>query len=255
MVNTLTKPVTKTLTSRAKPDSGKPPKGGREDMERLEADYRAGILTTREIGQLHGISHARVSQYARQRGWTRDLSHKVKAAVAAKLAAPTLPAELIRKVPATRVTEEQAVEIGAQVITAVVLEHRSNIRKARSLAVSMLAELEDLSGDQESLHQAAAKALEGLGQGDTKPAKAFLARLEDVMALGARAGNLTQVVNVLDRSIVMERRAFDLDNQQSVQPVAPGQQPPDAEQLSAMQALRQRFLAIAARSEVPDAAT
>lgn len=246
----LTKPVTKSLTKKA---PGKPPKAAREDMERLEADYRAGILTTREIGQLHGISHARVSQYARQHGWSRDLSHKVKAAAAAKLAAPTLPALLTERFPALKMTEDQTVEAGAQVIAAVVLEHRANIRKARSLAVGMLAELEDLGGDQESLQQAAVKALEGLGQGDTEAAKGFLRRLDNAMNLGSRAGNLTQVVNVLDRSIAMERRAFDLDKDGGSAPPPPAEQAP-AGPSAALLALRERVLSVVNAREKSDEA-
>lgn len=253
MVSKLSSKGKPTLSKKqpGKSRGGHPP---REDLERIESDYRAGILTLREIGQLHGVSHTRIAQYARAQKWTRDLSHKVKAAAQAKLAAPTLPSVLTEKFPALKMTEDQTVEAGAQVIASVVLEHRANIRKARSLAVGMLAELEDLGGDQETLQQAAAKALEGLGHGDTRAAKAFLGRLEDVMQLGARAGNLTQVVNVLDRSISMERRAFDLDKDGGNTPPPPAEQPP-AGPSAALLALRARVLSVVNGREKSDEAT
>ena len=49
------------------------------DWERVEFQYRAGILTLREIGAEHGMSHNSVDKRAKTRGWVRDLKAKIVA--------------------------------------------------------------------------------------------------------------------------------------------------------------------------------
>lgn len=62
------------------------------DWERIEIDFRAGVLSTREIAQAHGISHTAINKRAKAYGWDRDLSAKIKA----KADAPTIPDEFGR---------------------------------------------------------------------------------------------------------------------------------------------------------------
>ncbi|MBM5575819.1 hypothetical protein [Deefgea sp. CFH1-16] len=49
------------------------------DLECIEADFRAGILSLREIGTKHGLSHVNISRKANKEGWTRDLLAKSNA--------------------------------------------------------------------------------------------------------------------------------------------------------------------------------
>lgn len=44
----------------------------------MEIDYRAGILSNREIGGKYGCSHSYVVKLARERGWERDLTPRIK---------------------------------------------------------------------------------------------------------------------------------------------------------------------------------
>lgn len=62
------------------------PAARRVDQEAVEADYRAGRLTLREIGALHGCSEGYVRKLARDRGWKRDLSEKIAAQARAEFA-------------------------------------------------------------------------------------------------------------------------------------------------------------------------
>jgi hypothetical protein len=41
------------------------------DWERIEADYRAGVRTLRDIASEHGITHAGVMKRAKRDGWAR----------------------------------------------------------------------------------------------------------------------------------------------------------------------------------------
>lgn len=56
------------------------------DLEALEADYRAGRLTLRDIAEQHGCSEGLVRKYARRRGWVRDLSEKIAKQARAEVA-------------------------------------------------------------------------------------------------------------------------------------------------------------------------
>ncbi len=49
------------------------------DWEKIEADYRAGILSVREIAASQGITHGAINKRARRDGWERDLAARIKA--------------------------------------------------------------------------------------------------------------------------------------------------------------------------------
>lgn len=42
------------------------------DWERIEADFRAGLLSTREIASAAGVSHTAINKRAKRDGWTRS---------------------------------------------------------------------------------------------------------------------------------------------------------------------------------------
>ena len=58
----------------------------RVDVDAVEADYRAGVLTLQEIGDRHGCRKSYVAKLAGKHGWKRDLSAKIAAAARAELA-------------------------------------------------------------------------------------------------------------------------------------------------------------------------
>jgi hypothetical protein len=43
------------------------PKKAAPDWERIEADYRAGLLSVREIAAAHGVSHTAIQKRAKSR--------------------------------------------------------------------------------------------------------------------------------------------------------------------------------------------
>mgnify|MGYP003579787045 CR=1 FL=1 len=109
------------------------------DWERIEADYRAGVLSVREIAASQGISHTAIQKKAKAEGWERDLGAKIKAK-ADRLVAKR---EVATQVAAERVEPDRAiVEANAEVIAQVRLTHRGDIARARKLCMSLLAEIE-----------------------------------------------------------------------------------------------------------------
>ena len=58
------------------------PKKPRVDWEAVERDYRAGVLTLREIGERYDCSHVAITKRAKKEGWVRDLAPKIRERVA-----------------------------------------------------------------------------------------------------------------------------------------------------------------------------
>ncbi len=55
------------------------------DWEAIEREYRAGMLSLREIGRRHGVTEGAIRKKAKAEGWERPLADKVRAAVREKL--------------------------------------------------------------------------------------------------------------------------------------------------------------------------
>jgi hypothetical protein len=109
------------------------------DWELIERDYRAGILSVREIAASQGISHAAINKRAKRDGWERDLAAKIQA----KAEALVSKREVSTQVSTERlVTERAIVEGNAMRVAEVRMSHRADIRRLRNLAISMLEELE-----------------------------------------------------------------------------------------------------------------
>jgi len=49
------------------------------DWERIEADYRAGVLSIREIAAEQGITDTAIRKRAKRDEWVRDLAERIQA--------------------------------------------------------------------------------------------------------------------------------------------------------------------------------
>lgn len=109
------------------------------DWERIEADYRSGILSLREIAAKDGnVNHVAIKRRAEKLGWTRDLAEKIKAKADDLVTKAAVTSSVTAK---GTVTERQIVEAGAEAIANVRMSHRADISRNRSLVMSLLAEL------------------------------------------------------------------------------------------------------------------
>lgn len=112
------------------------------DWERIEADYRAGLLSLREIASARGVSNVAIHKRAKKEGWERDLGKRIQA----KADALVSRREAERATPEAVANDRRIVEANAEAIAGVRLSHRSDIARFRALTISMLGDLEGTTG-------------------------------------------------------------------------------------------------------------
>lgn len=174
------------------------------DWERIEADYRAGVLSLREIAALHdGVNHVAITRRAKKEGWVRDLSGRIQAKAD----------ELVTKrtvtdgVTAERAVSDRAiVEANAEVIAGIRLAHRKDITRSRTLAMALLGELEQQTGNLELFEQ--------LGELLRSPDDRGMDRLNDlyqkVISTPGRIDGMKKLAETLKNLIGLEREAYGL---------------------------------------------
>lgn len=178
-----------------------PDKRSAPDWERIEADYRAGLLSVREIAAANGVSHVAIGKRAKRDGWERDLDAKIKA----KADALVTKAEVTKEVTRERaVTERRIVEANAQVIAEVRVSHRRDIARARSLAMKLLDELE-IQTDNIDLLEQLETALVG-EDGSDGLTRAF----QRVTSTAGRIDSAKKLAEAMKVLVGMEREAYGI---------------------------------------------
>ncbi len=190
------------------------------DWERIESDYRAGLLSVREIGATHGISHTAINKRAKAEGWDRDLSAKIKAKADALVSKREVSAEVSTQ---RAETDRAIIEANAEVIANVRLAHRKDIGRARTLAMGLLAELEAQTTDRELF----AKVADLLAGGNDEDQTALPDKMMDlyraVTSLPGRTKTMKDLGDTLHKLITLEREAYNI-----VDPKAPAPEGMDA---------------------------
>lgn len=176
------------------------------DWERIEYDYRAGILSVREISEARGVSHTAVNKKAKQLGWERDLKAKIKA----KADALVSKAEVSKEVSSRRVaTEKETVDSNAKLLADVRMGHRKDISRFRGLANKMLDELEGVTDGQAEIKE----LIKTLKDGELEDGEAMSATLElaaRVSSLPSRSKVMKEISDTLKTLINLERDAYDI---------------------------------------------
>ena len=184
------------------------------DWERIEADYRAGILSTREIASAAGVSHTAINKRAKKDGWVRDLKARIQAKAEELVSRREVSKEVSSQQAAT---ERQIIEANAERIAQVRGEHRADIQRVRALALNLLGELE---GQSASLEDLAA-----LGEMLRNPDENGQDRRNDlylkIISTPSRIDSAKKVAETLKHAITMEREAYGLDDKKPEQ--APGE--------------------------------
>lgn len=172
------------------------------DWERVELEYRAGLLSLREIAANHGVSHVAIAKKAKKENWERDLGRKI----AAKAEALVNKALVNKVVTAEKlVTETRLVEASAQVIADIRIGHRTDIARARTLAMKLLSELE-VQTDNIDLIEQMEKAMAGAKVSSTGMMQAF----QRITSTSGRIDSAKKLAEAMRVLVTMEREAYGI---------------------------------------------
>ena len=116
------------------------------DWERIESDYRAGVLSLREIAKPHGVTEGAIRKRAKRDAWERDLGAKIQAKAEALVRKQAVREE-VRE--ARTASDREIVEANALRIAQVRSEHRQDITRMRTLVLKLLEECEAATWDKE----------------------------------------------------------------------------------------------------------
>lgn len=176
------------------------------DWERIEIEYRAGVMSLREIAEAHGngTNHVAISRRAKKEGWERDLSARIKARAETLVTKQAVTAD----VTANRtVTENQVVEANATMQANIIRAHRKDIIRGRALSMALLAKLEATTGDEELFQR--------LGEIMASPDERGKDRLNDiykaVISLPGTIDSMKKWGDTLKTLVGMEREAFGIN--------------------------------------------
>lgn len=173
------------------------------DWEAIQNDYRAGVLSTREIGAAHGVSHTAINKRAKAEGWDRDLTAKIRAKADALVA----KREVSKEVSSERAaTEQQVIEANAERIAQVKSAHRASSTRLLNLGMTLLAELEQQSADPSLL----AELGELMRKPDDKGADKLNDLYQKIISTPSRVDSAKKVAETLRHAMGLERESYGL---------------------------------------------
>ena len=173
------------------------------DWERIEQDYRAGVLSIREIAGQHGVSHVAIGKRAKVQGWERDIAAKAQAKADALVTRRMVTSQVTSE---KAVTERQLIEATAQVIADVRMRHRGDIGRALRLSMMLLAELEGQTNSLELLEQLGELMRSEDERGQDKRNDLY----NKIIATPGRIDSIKKLSETLKNLIGLEREAYGL---------------------------------------------
>ena len=183
------------------------------DYDRIEAGWRAGLLSPRQLAAAYTeetgetVSHAAIIKHFSNRGVPRDLSAKIHAKADALVTAAMVTGKVT---PGTKIPERRIVDEGATMVADVKLAHRHDIHRARGLNNKLMDELEQQS-DPATLAKLQELAAAVVAPGEKPGRDRYGELLEAVISLPERSKTLKVLAESLRIVVDMERTAFGMD--------------------------------------------
>lgn len=174
------------------------------DWERIEADYRAGVMSVREIAASQGITHGAINKRAKRDGWERDLTAKIKAKADALVSKREVSSQVSTEKAAT---DKAIVDANAEAIARIRLSHRSDIVRSRTLVMSLLSELEGQTENRELFEKLGELMMSPDENGRDKLYEAY----QKVISLSGRTSTMKALSDSLKTLVGLEREAWGLE--------------------------------------------
>ena len=178
----------------------------RYDWEAIWSDYRAGIISIREISRKHKVDHGYLIRKAKKLKIERDLTKKIKQAAKIKLVTKSVTT---KKSPQKKVTtpladDQDIINEKADELVAVQLSHRKDIKRSKSAVMILQDQLMEAISTRLELE----KTIEVETKEDDKR-RGMLMKAVSLPSHSLVAKNLAVALKNL---IGLERQAFSLDD-------------------------------------------
>ena len=171
------------------------------DWLAVEADYRPGILSNREIAAKYGCTEGGVRRKAKKEGWIKDLAAKIESK-----AEDIVRREAVR-VEYAEATEADIVNANAVNSANIQLSERKDVTKARSIAMKLLDELNDQIDNRPDLMQ--------LGEILRNPDKFGNDKMNDIyfktIEFAGSVDSTKKLSEALNTLINLERKVYKID--------------------------------------------
>lgn len=185
------------------------------DWDAVERDYRAGLLSLREMGEQHGVTHAAIRKKAEKEGWSRDLTAKIRHKTEELVSSDAVSTEVSVD---TKSTEREIVEANANLQASIIRDHRKDISRARQVAVALLDELSSQTTNRE-LYE---RMDEFLSRGSDSDLGKLTELYQKVISLPGRVNNIKTLSETLKNLVGLERQAFNIDGTRDPEIPGPG---------------------------------
>ncbi|MFT0137364.1 hypothetical protein ACEK07_04875 [Alcanivoracaceae bacterium MT1] len=113
----------------------------RIDYDRIEAGWRAGLLSPRQLAAQYTedtgetVSHAAIINHFKKQGVPRDLSAKIRAKSDAMVTAAMVTEQVT---PETVTRDREIVDSGAEALKTVRLTQRKDVQRSRRIAMALM---------------------------------------------------------------------------------------------------------------------
>jgi hypothetical protein len=195
---------------KAKSKTQEKAKPKKPDWEVIERQYRANILSLRAIAAQFGISDTAIRKRAKAEGWQRDLADRVRKVAKEKLVrtdGSQSGSQSGSQQTSKSVSEKEITENAAELIVAVVRDHRSTLGSGRKIVSTLIAELQEASDNRAEIEESIEE--ETKGNENSKRRNSMLR----AVSLPVRAGVMLNLSAAMKNVIAMERIAFSMDEQ------------------------------------------
>ena len=171
----------------------------------VEKDYRAGLLSDRQIGEKYGVSHGSVQQQAKKRGWSRNLVGRSVAKAEEKLAREELASKLANETKVA--SEKELVDSTSDVMVQIMLGHRTDAGRLRRVVTALLEKVEAIVTESELFAQ--------IGTICASPDENGIDKINElyhkVIALPSQTDSTKKLAETMKILIELERKIFKID--------------------------------------------
>ena len=108
------------------------------DWANVEADYRAGIKSNVAIANEYSVTEGAIRKRAKKESWVKDLKAQIKAKADSLVRAQAVR-DTVRSTNA--ISEKEIIEVNAQMQANIIVAHRQDIQRNRSLAQKLQSRL------------------------------------------------------------------------------------------------------------------